>query len=152
VKEERVGQDMLKDPEPRPYRVVRDLKTRAKKTTQLETDTSIQLSMYALAEETITGVPVDLVVLDTIVKPTLKRDAYVSTTQAERTEEDFQVLAARLERGVKVLDSGNFMPANQDFWGCSVRWCGFAADGSCQFFRGRTVHAIGGVHGEEEGS
>ena len=145
VKEEQMGQDMLKDAEPRPFRIIRDLKTRGKRTTQVEVDTSVQLTIYDLAETVITGVKPDLVVLDTIVKPTLKKPAYVSTLKAERTEADYRVLSNRLERAVKVIESGAFTPANQSDWWCSSKFCGFHQDGSCPFIRNPRAFAIGGA-------
>jgi len=115
--------------------VIRDTKTSAKSPAPSildgadkpgTADDSEQLTAYSVASHVIDGKLPDLMVLDFLVRtnakvPTLK---YVPT-KTTRSMDDVNVF---LNRFVNLLHSkrvGVFVPANQNWWGCSAKWCGF---------------------------
>ena len=112
---------------------IRDTKTRNKNPGQKEADTSDQLTIYAMVKKIVDGVDVESVVLDCLVKGD---EAKVFSYKSTRGMADFLVAKNRFERAVEVIEKEAFTPASQSDWWCSARFCGFAADGSCPFYRG----------------
>ena len=115
--------------------VIRDTKTSAKSPTPSildgaeksgTADDSEQLTAYAVASHVIDDKLPDYMVLDYLVKtnaktPTLK---YVAT-KTQRSMDDVNVFLNRFANAVHALRTGVFVPANQSWWGCSQRWCGY---------------------------
>lgn len=89
-------------------------------------DDSEQLTAYAVASHVVDGKLPDLMVLDYLVRtkakePTLK---YVPT-QTTRTMADVDVFLNRFVNAIHALKTGVFVPANQSWWGCAAKWCGY---------------------------
>lgn len=89
-------------------------------------DDSDQLTAYATASHVIDGKLPDVMVLDYLVrtnaaKPTVK---YVPS-KTSRSMDDVQVFLNRFTNAVHALKTGVFVPANQSWWGCSKKWCGW---------------------------
>lgn len=107
---------------------IRDTKTAAKSPSQTEADDSLQLTMYGLAAKVIDGIPPAEFALDALVKT---KEPKLKTLKTTRTNSDFEMLLRRVERAVKVIESGAFQPAKPTDWICSRRFCGFW--NSCEF-------------------
>jgi hypothetical protein len=110
-------------------------------------DTSLQLSIYALAAQVTEGRIPDFVALDYLVE-TKKKDGSVSNryyvpTLAKRTLEDVEVDLRRIENFAQVMKTGSFTPADPTWWGCSKKWCGFWE--RCEFAKKPKLIQIGGV-------
>jgi hypothetical protein len=110
-------------------------------------DTSLQLSIYALAAQVTEGRIPDLVALDYLVE-TKKKDGSVSNryyvpTLAKRTLEDVEVDLRRIENFAQVMKSGSFTPADPTWWGCSKKWCGYFE--RCEYVKHPKLVQIGGV-------
>lgn len=119
---------------------LRDYKTGAKLVTQHIADTSLQLTIYAWAKWIIDKIMPPKVVLDGAAVSDAGTVRF-GTFESTRTAEDFHVARRRFDRAVEVIEKGAFQPANPADWWCSVKFCGFAADGSCPFFnRERALH------------
>jgi len=115
--------------------VIRDTKTSAKSPIPSfmdgndkagTADESEQLTAYATACHVIDGKLPDKMVLDYLIrtkaaKPTIK---YVPTATT-RSMDDVQVFLNRFTNLMHAMKTGVFVPANQSWWGCSSRWCGF---------------------------
>ena len=115
--------------------VIRDTKTSAKSPVPSyldgndkagTADDSEQLTAYAVASHVVDGKLPDRMVLDFLVrtnaaKPTVK---YVPTATT-RSMDDVQVFLNRFTNLIHAMKTGVFVPANQSWWGCSARWCGF---------------------------
>ena len=89
-------------------------------------DESEQLTAYAVASHVVDGKLPDKMVLDYLVrtnaaKPTIK---YVPTVTT-RSMDDVQVFLNRFTNLIHAMKTGVFVPANQSWWGCSPRWCGY---------------------------
>lgn len=89
-------------------------------------DDSEQLTAYAVASHVVDGKLPDRMVLDYLVrtnaaKPTVK---YVPTLTT-RSMDDVQVFLNRFANLIHAMKTGVFVPANQSWWGCSARWCGY---------------------------
>lgn len=110
---------------------IRDTKTASKSPSSGAADLSEQLSMYALAKK-VQGVEVNGLFLDFLVKTKTPKVVVQSTT---RTEHQLTVLIRRIERMIEGIEKGVFIPARQDDWACSPRFCGYYA--SCKFGGGR---------------
>lgn len=118
-------------------RRIRDTKTRNRNPGQHEADTSEQLTFYAMAKKIIDRVDLDSVHLDFLIKPTESSSERCVSLESTRGMSDYIVAKNRFERAVEVIEKEAFIPASQADWFCSERFCGFAADGSCPFFRGK---------------
>jgi len=115
--------------------VIRDTKTSAKSPTPSymdgnnkagTADDSNQLTAYAVASHVVDGKLPDKMVLDFLVrtnaaKPTLK---YVPTVTT-RSMDDVQVFLNRFTNLIHAMKTGVFVPANQSWWGCDRKWCGY---------------------------
>ncbi len=111
-------------------RTIRDTKTRKASPPATLADESDQLTMYALAARTLDGA-IPPLALDALVKTKTPKAVTLMTT---RTDDDLQVLLRRVEAHVNAVKNGVFIPAAQDSFWCSRKFCGFAS--SCKFFRG----------------
>jgi hypothetical protein len=115
--------------------IIRDTKTSAKSPTPSfmdgndkagTADDSEQMTAYAVASHVVDGKLPDLMVLDYLIRtnaktPTLK---YVPT-KTTRNMDDVNVFLNRFVNLIHAMKTGVFVPANQSWWGCSRRWCGF---------------------------
>lgn len=120
---------------------IRDLKTSGKTPGKMTAHTSDQGTMYALAKWAIEKVELPVkFTLDTIVD--LQAAPKVHTQHSKRGREDFEAVYNRIENAARVLEKGAFVPARQDDWYCSARWCGYYSD--CRFARSMKQFSIGG--------
>jgi hypothetical protein len=110
----------------------RDTKTASKSPQADIADVSDQLTFYAMANYAVDGkIPSQLVLDYLIDNKTPKAISLFST----RTEADFETMLRRIENAVTAIEKGVFIPARQDDWRCSKRFCGYA--GICPYFRQR---------------
>jgi len=112
---------------------IRDTKTKKQSPPQNIADVSEQLTIYAMAHTVLEGRPPASVNLDYLVKT--KTPKYVPL-QSTRTHGDFKIFLRRFEKYVETIQKGIFLPADPSHWCCSEKFCGFARDGSCPYFRG----------------
>ncbi len=119
--------------------ILRDLKTANKNPGQRTADFSEQFSYYAMAKYVIDKKIPDQIWADNLVKSTATREPYLTSYKTHRNLSDFMTAKARFERACLVIDKGIFTPARSTDWWCSVRFCGFAANGSCKFFNSKRV-------------
>lgn len=110
---------------------IRDTKTTNRTPPPSKADESDQLTMYALAAKVLDGA-IPPLAMDSLVKTKTPKAV---TLETWRTDEDLQVLLRRIEVFSRALDRGVFVPAQQDSWICSAKFCGYAA--TCPYFRGR---------------
>lgn len=101
--------------------VVRDLKTASKSPPAGAANNSDQLTMYSLAVNKLDKVNPP-VALDYLVKTKVPKAV---SQFSERTPEDHAVLLRRIEAAVNAIQKGAFIPAPQDHWLCSQKFCGF---------------------------
>jgi hypothetical protein len=115
--------------------VIRDTKTSSKSPTPSfmdggtragAADESEQLTAYATASYVVDGKLPDKLVLDYLIrtnaaKPTVK---YVPTA-THRDLDDVNVFLNRFTNLIHAMKTGVFVPANQSWWGCSQKWCGW---------------------------
>jgi len=111
-------------------RGVVDFKTAKRSKSQADADQSIQLTGYAACFAQETGEVADFVALDTVVQTT--KETKRQYLESERTQRDFDVLAARVNAVQRAIDAGVYTPAAPGAWNCSLKWCGYARD--CVFF------------------
>lgn len=115
--------------------IIRDTKTSAKSPTPSYMDGSAkagiadeseQLTAYATASYVVDGKLPDKLVLDYLIqtnaaKPMVK---YVPTVSV-RDMDDVSVFLNRFTNLIHAMKTGVFIPANQSWWGCSKKWCGW---------------------------
>ncbi|MFH1724303.1 MAG: PD-(D/E)XK nuclease family protein [Elusimicrobiota bacterium] len=121
-------------------RAIRDTKTSAKSPSGNAADTSLQLSMYALADKYVRGALPEAIHLDYLVALKNPKAMTLSTT---RDEEDLAAMLERIAAALKQIEAGVFPPCDPASWCCSPRWCGYW--GQCPYGgRGRTRPTKGG--------
>jgi len=103
-------------------RGIRDTKTAGRSPVKDAAEKDSQLTMYALAYYVLNRKMPAYVALDYLVKT--KEPKFVSQ-RSERRKEDFQALLNRITAAIKAIEAGIFIPANEDNWMCSPRWCGY---------------------------
>lgn len=147
--------DLVEDRQDLGGLVVRDLKVMGRSPSQgsedseSDADSSEQLSVYCLAAQVWTGRAVAACGLDCLVrgspesvdKAGRKRKAKPPEFReliTRRTYQDLGVALNRLAAAIHAFDAGIFIPADRSSWMCSKRWCEFAQDGSCSYFRDRS--------------
>jgi len=109
---------------------LRDTKTSSKSPPANAADTSDQLTCYSLAIYKLDGYEPPCH-LDYLVKT--KTPKAVSQ-ESKRTNEDYEVFLNRVAAAGNAIEKGVFIPAPQDSWSCSLKFCGFADQ--CKYFRG----------------
>lgn len=117
---------------------IRDTKTCARSPAAGDADSKDQLTMYALAALTLDGA-IPPLVMDYLVKTKVPKAVTQSTV---RTQEDLGVLLRRIEVMISAIQHGVFVPASQENWWCSPRWCGYFD--SCPYARKRIVVPVAG--------
>lgn len=130
---------------------IRDTKSTARNPKAEVVADSPQLSTYAMAKHVIDGTPAPVSVrLDFLVAKFVGAGRYgwaVSYEPMEsfRDETDFAQGIARMERAVRLVRAGAFMPARPDDWWCSEKWCGYWD--ICPFARRRVAVALSSAVG-----
>ncbi len=129
----------------RTIKVLRDAKTAGKSYAKTAADHSEQLTLYALAEQVLTGKAPDAVVLDVLVKNKVPK---YQVLESARSPEQLNAQAKRVQRFVEAMKAGVFVPADPESWQCSEKWCGYFP--SCPFAnRPTTVAATGSTTPEK---
>lgn len=100
---------------------VTDFKTRSRRASQLEADTSPQLTIYAAGVHAMTGEPPAEVAFDVTIDMASKVDRQV--VRSTRDDRDFDALAFRIDTISRAIDAGIFMPPVAGSWKCSEKWC-----------------------------
>ena len=115
--------------------IIRDTKTSAKSPTPSfldgndkagTADDSEQLTAYATASHVVDGKLPDLMVLDFLIRTNAKTPSlkYVPT-KTSRSLDDVNVFLNRFTNAIHAMKTGVFVPANQSWWGCAQKWCGY---------------------------
>ena len=105
-------------------RRVTDFKTAARKKSEGEVHSSIQLTIYAAAYRIDTGEPCEEVRFDVLTKTKVPQRQVL---RSSRTVADFQALINRVNVTLGAINAGSFPPASPGSWCCSPRWCGYWA-------------------------
>lgn len=100
---------------------IRDLKMSSKTPAENAAHISDQLTLYHL-NATVRGEPAKAVALDHLVKTKTPK---VVTQESTRGPADHARLLAKFEAAARVIETGAFLPAAQDAWYCSPRFCGY---------------------------
>ena len=110
---------------------------------QVNADTSLQLTIYALAVHLVDGIysPIDCTI-DNLVKSNsgdgLNPLAHANVIITHRGPDQFKYFFHLLEAVADMLDKGVYPPANPTWWGCSKSWCEYANDDPpCKYWSGR---------------
>lgn len=125
----------------RPWRSIRDTKTKAKTPPAGEVFADVQLQAYALAVELTDKVKPKRIGRTYLVS--LKRGAK-AIEEDSPPPQDYTPLLQRIATASALLEAGVFMPCDPNHWACSERFCGYWKD-VCPFGRrARTMVAQGG--------
>jgi len=100
---------------------IRDTKTSSRKMPG-QADKSLQLTMYALAENINEKKEIKKVCLDFLIKT---KELSFETQESTRDKKDFDVLINRISNALKQLKAGIFPPTNPENWWCSPKFCGY---------------------------
>jgi RecB family exonuclease len=119
------------------YSVIRDTKTAGKKKNQADLDRSVQLSIYSIAYEAMTG-EVPAVALDVLVD---KKTPEAQVLRGQHDENQIMSTWNRIDYVAKMLKAGIFPPAPADAWNCSEKWCGYYK--TCPFAGGARRAIVG---------
>lgn len=111
--------------EPRDVSIIRDTKTSKKSPNENTAHESNQLDSYATAHHVLYGKLPHEVKLDYLVD--LKAGPKTMTLTSHRDEKDVTKFLNRLTAGVIQIESGNFVPASNNAWWCSDRFCSYHA-------------------------
>lgn len=106
-------------------RVVRDLKTSARKPKDDAAGESNQLTVYGLAEWAENGKYPPYYQLDYLVRRSKRLPARVITQKTVRRAEDYQAVLARISRVAEMVRKEVYMPAPKGSWVCSPKFCGY---------------------------
>lgn len=106
-----------------------DFKTASRAPSQDDCDSSLQLTAYAAAFAVDNGgrYPAE-VRLDVLTKTKTPARKMFS---AQRTIDDIESLAHRIDATVRAIDAGIFPPTSPANWACSAKWCGYFQ--TCRF-------------------
>jgi len=116
---------------------IRDTKTAAKSPNAEAAHNSDQLSFYALAA-LVHDKQLPKLQLDYLVKTKTPK---VVTLETERSREDLTIVVRRLQVVMSSIQTGVFLPAPQDSWVCTRKFCGWFD--MCPYSRKRVTVAAG---------
>lgn len=116
-----------------PRRGVRDYKTGRRAPDAREADDSGQLTMYALLDSLGTGKIADVFALDWVVEDSRRFSGapYLVSLETTRTQEDLDVMIARLNNAIEGVKAGIFIANGIGTWYCSPKFCRYWT--SCKF-------------------
>lgn len=117
--------------------VVADLKTSSKKKSLVDTNSSVQLTCYGAAACNQLAVDSIGVRLEVAVNTKTPK---TQTLAGSRDRGDFTALSHRVAAALRVIESGDFLPAIPGAWWCSPKFCGFFA--SCKFVNAERKDAV----------
>lgn len=113
-----------------------DFKTTGKMMNAADAEESVQLSLYAAAQE---GAEEVTVKLDVLVEPSARLPVRRQLIHATRDKTDLPIVARRVSVVSKTIDAGLFPPAPVGSWWCSENWCGYWA--SCPYINSERIAA-----------
>jgi hypothetical protein len=108
--------------------IIHDYKTTGKSKPQSEADTSLQLSMYAMAYHDKTGNMPTALQLDTLIEKKKPEYKPLTTTRDKSVYKRTAQIIAAVSNGI---ERGVFLPAQPGAWVCSPTWCGYYA--TCKY-------------------
>lgn len=108
---------------------VRDSKTSKEKYKPSAVFRAIQPAMYDFAYEALRGKPSSGFAFDVMVKPRVLKTKYVPAEtqiiESKVTEDDRAWLFKTIERVHRGIRAGVAIPADENSWVCSEKWCGY---------------------------
>lgn len=113
--------------------IIRDTKTKEKAPRSSEANESQQLTMYALLRMAETGRMPDGLALDQLWRTPARGELNYAVQPTQRGKADFDSLVRRINAGIDAVERGVFIPASEDAWNCSAKWCEFYE--TCAFVR-----------------
>lgn len=119
--------------------VIRDTKSKRKAPNSDDAEDSLQLSAYDLLHRARYGRPSAAQTLDYLWRTPGGKLGYKPLTTT-RSLDDLSAFVARANRALEAFRAEVFVPAPEDSWVCSKRWCGYHPDngGPCPFARRRS--------------
>lgn len=114
-----------------------DTKTAGKSPPADQADKSLQLTTYAFAVKVLDGKMPDYVGLNYLVD---NKVPVAKMLRSVRTEEDFEPLLRRIEHVIMGTKRAVFMPAREEDWWCSPRWCGY--HDTCQYVKHQVSEVV----------
>lgn len=123
--------DMMND-----KNAISDLKTSGKRKSQSEVDDSVQLTIYSIGGQALTGSPVENVELDVLVDTKEPQHQKLVSTRGRK---DFEALVNRINMVTRGIEAGVFTPAVPGSYYCSPRWCGYWS--TCPFVNSERANA-----------
>lgn len=118
-----VGYIDIVDAQPEIGEVIHDTKTKEKAPNAKEADESQQLTMYGILRMAETGRMPDAFVLDQVWRTPKQKDLKHAIQVTKRTKKDFEPLIRRINAGIDAVGRGVFVPANENNWWCSAKFC-----------------------------
>lgn len=109
---------------------IRDFKTAARRYADDAAKNDLQLTIEAAAYRVDHGVDPVNVGFEVIVK---NKNPTRQQVLATRGEQDYGVLAGRVQQVVDGIDKGVFIPADPGHWACSAKWCGYYS--TCRYVK-----------------
>lgn len=113
-----------------------DFKTTGKLMNKADAAESVQLSLYAAAQE---GADEVAVRLDVLVEPSTRLPVRRQVIEATRNKSDLPIVARRVAVVSRTIDAGLFPPAAVGSWWCSESWCGYW--NSCPYVNAERIAA-----------
>lgn len=86
---------------------------------------AIQPAMYDFAYEVLRGEKAKAFQYDVLIKPTKKIGVRTQMVRGEVTQADREWLFQTLNSVHNAIQAGVFLPAQEDSWVCSKKWCGY---------------------------
>lgn len=105
-----------------------DLKSTGKKWRDDQIREEIQPVLYSLVHEVLTGERPDFVYHIMISRR--GKDGNLTSADYQKQEyraddRNYAALIARINNFINMLNSGSFVPSNQNNWWCGEKWCGY---------------------------
>jgi len=114
---------------------IRDAKTKTQAPPQNMAHESGQLSCYDLLHRAHYGVAPPRLGFDVMWRTPKRGDCKKDTLWTTREVKDLEVFIARANAARRAIEAEIFLPAPEDHWVCSTKFCGYT--GICPYFAGR---------------
>lgn len=116
---------------------IRDTKTSNRRLTQQDVDSSLQLTIYALAAKIFEGQIPKETCFDILIKKSVPESL---TLTSKRNEKDFIAFKNRFEKACEVIEKGMFYPTDYSNYWCSKLYCGYYD--TCPYVSGRKSFSL----------
>lgn len=110
------------------YGNIRDAKLTGKTKNQSEANRSLQLTIYTMGYEALTGRKPNNVCLDVLVD---KKNPEYKPLVSKRTENDVEKALRIIHACIEGIEKDIFLPAQEGSWACSPKFCGYYS--SCKY-------------------